>query len=56
MPEFLWRIDESPSRQALLAPLALAALGYGAGARVHRWLLAGCARQRQIFIGFSGCA
>ena len=36
--EFLWQVDESPARRALLAPLALAELGYAAGARVHRWL------------------
>lgn len=38
MPDFLWRVDEPPARRALLAPLALAELGYAAGARLHRWL------------------
>jgi tetraacyldisaccharide 4'-kinase len=38
LPDFLWRVDEPPARRALLAPLALAELGYAAGARLHRWL------------------
>jgi tetraacyldisaccharide 4'-kinase len=38
VPDFLWRIDESPSRQAALAPLALAELAYRAGATLHRWV------------------
>ena len=40
MPEwrFLWQVDESAARRAWLAPLALAEVGYAAGARVHRLL------------------
>lgn len=38
MPDFLWRVDESPARRTALAPLALAALGYSAGAALHRWV------------------
>ncbi|HTO52082.1 MAG TPA: tetraacyldisaccharide 4'-kinase [Myxococcota bacterium] len=36
MPEFLWRTQESPARRIALAPLALAELGYAAGAALHR--------------------
>ena len=38
MPDFLWRVDESPARRAALAPLALAELAYKAGASLHRWV------------------
>ncbi|MFI5315942.1 MAG: tetraacyldisaccharide 4'-kinase [Myxococcota bacterium] len=38
MPDFLWSVDESLARRVCLAPLALASLGYGAGAILHRWV------------------
>jgi tetraacyldisaccharide 4'-kinase len=40
-------MDESPARRALLAPLALAELGYAAGARLHRWVYDAGLRARE---------
>jgi tetraacyldisaccharide 4'-kinase len=46
LPDFLWRVDESLSRRAGLAPLALASLGYAAGASLHRWVYDAGLRRR----------
>lgn len=37
MPRFLWAVDESALRRALLAPLLLAEGPYRLGALLHRW-------------------
>jgi len=37
LPDFLWRVDESPARRLALAPLALGEVLYASGARLHRW-------------------
>jgi tetraacyldisaccharide 4'-kinase len=46
LPEFLWRVDESLGRRVALAPLALAELGYAAGASLHRWVYDAGLRRR----------
>jgi tetraacyldisaccharide 4'-kinase len=38
VPDFLWRVDESLGRRAVLAPLTLASYAYAGGAALHRWV------------------
>jgi tetraacyldisaccharide 4'-kinase len=46
VPDFLWRVDESPARRIGLAPLGLAELAYAAGAGLHRWVYDAGLRRR----------